>query len=182
MTTTAAARLKTLDLIYISLFAVLLAVCAWIAIPTLVPFTLQTLAVFLTGSLLGSRKGMAAMLIYLLLGLVGLPVFSGFKSGLGHLLGPTGGYLLGFLLGIPLIGLAAKPGKTWVLALGMLGALLLCYAFGTAWFMVVYAQKSGSVGLFTVLSWCVFPFIIPDLLKLGLALGLSRRLKPYIKA
>lgn len=182
MSTTAVVRPKTLDLVYISLFAVLLALCAWITIPTLVPFTLQTLGVFLTGSLLGPRRGLAALLVYLLLGLVGLPIFAGFNSGPGVLLGPTGGYLLGFLVGVPLIGLAAKPGKTWVLALGMLAALLLCYAFGTAWFMVVYAQKSGAVGLLTVLGWCVFPFIIPDLLKLGLALALSRRLRPYMKA
>ena len=90
-------RLRTVDLAYAALFAVLLMVCAWINIPLTVPFTLQTFGVFAALGTLGGRRGILAILAYLLLGLVGLPVFSGFQGGPGVLLGTTGGYILGFL-------------------------------------------------------------------------------------
>lgn len=69
----------------------------------------------------------------------------------------------------------------WATALGMLLGLVVCYAFGTAWFLVVYARTSGPVGLVTALSWCVVPFVVPDCIKLALALLISRRLRPYVK-
>ena len=91
-------RLRTLDLTYIALSAVLITVCAWISIPAPVPFTLQTFAVFFALLTLGGRRGMLAILTYLMMGTVGLPVFTGFHGGLGVLLGATGGYLLGFIV------------------------------------------------------------------------------------
>ena len=90
-------KLTTLDLVYISLFSVLIAICAWIAIPSMVPFTLQTFGVMCTLGLLGGKRGTLAVLVYLLLGAVGIPVFSNFRGGIGMLVGSTGGYLLGFL-------------------------------------------------------------------------------------
>ena len=89
-------RLRTLDMTYIALFAVLMAVCAWISIPAPVPFTLQTFAVSFTLLALGGRRGSFAILTYLLMGAVGLPVFNGFRGGLGVLLGTSEGYILGF--------------------------------------------------------------------------------------
>ena len=71
--------------------------------------------------------------------------------------------------------------KTWVLGISMVLGLIVCYAIGTVWFMVVYAQNSGAVGLATVLGWCVIPFIIPDLVKIALALTLSKRLSKALK-
>lgn len=88
---------KTQDMAYIALFAVVMAVCAWIVIPMVVPFTLQTFAVFLAVGVLGGKRGTFAILLYLLLGIIGIPVFSGFTGGIGVLLGNTGGYLVGFL-------------------------------------------------------------------------------------
>lgn len=82
----------------VALFAALMAICSWVSIPTPVPFTLQTFAVFLAPGLLGGKMGTIAVGTYLLLGAVGLPVFAGFSGGIGTLLGATGGYLLGFLL------------------------------------------------------------------------------------
>ena len=119
----------------------------------------------------------------ILLGAVGLPVFSGFKGGIGALLGTTGGYIVGFLASALVMWAMEKAfGKAnWVLPVSMVLGLIACYAIGTAWFMVVYAQKTGAVGLMTVLGWCVFPFIIPDLLKIGLALFLTRALKRFVK-
>ena len=76
---------------------------------------------------------------------------------------------------------AALGRKTWVLAVSMVLGLVVCYAFGTAWFMVVYARNSGPIGLMTALGWCVIPFIIPDLVKIALAVVLTRILKPHVK-
>ena len=87
-----------LSMVYIALMAVIIAVCSWISIPGPVPFTLQTFAVFSALLLLGTRNGILSITVYLLLGAVGVPVFSGFSGGLSHLVGPTGGYLIGFLV------------------------------------------------------------------------------------
>lgn len=174
---------KTVDLVYTSLGAVLIAICSWISIPTTVPFTMQLFAVFFVLSALGGRRGTAAILVYVLLGAIGIPVFAGFKSGLGILLGNTGGYIVGFLF----MGLAywlivrLLGNKLWVEILAMAFGLLVLYAFGTVWFMVVYSRTNSAVGLWMVLGWCVIPFLIPDIIKLGLALTLARRLSPVLK-
>ena len=82
---------------YIGLFAVVIAICSWISIPTVVPFTLQTFAVFLAVAILGGKRGTLSVIVYVLLGADGLPVFSGFKGGFGVLLNTTGGYIIGFI-------------------------------------------------------------------------------------
>ena len=172
------------DMVYIAIFAVLIAICSWISIPTTVPFTLQTFAVFLAVGVLGGKRGTLSILIYLLLGAIGVPVFAGFTGGIGIVLGTTGGYIIGFLFsGLIMWAMEQLLGKkTWVLALSMVLGLLVCYAFGTAWFMVVYAKQAGAVGLLTALGWCVFPFIIPDIIKIVLALVICKRLAGIIKA
>ena len=176
-------RLRVLDLAYISLFAVLITICAWISVPFSVPFTLQTFAVFLALNTLGGRRGFYAIVVYLLMGLTGLPVFSGFQGGIGVLLGVTGGYLAGFLFSGLLYWLLSEklPPAHFVPALASLSGLFLCYGFGTLWFMSIYSGTGGAAKLLSVLSLCVFPFVIPDILKLVLALALSRRLKRYLK-
>ena len=100
--------LTTTDMVLIALFSVLIAICAWISIPATVPFTLQTFAVLCTLGLLGGKRGTVAILLYLLMGAVGLPVFSNFGGGLGKLLGVTGGYLIGFLAASLLYWLLTK--------------------------------------------------------------------------
>ena len=176
--------IRTKDIALIALFTALLAVCSWISVPTAIPFTMQTFGVFLTIGLLGGRRGTAAILTYLLLGAVGLPVFSGFTGGIGHILGPTGGYILGFILTALLMWLAeALMGKSLkVLAASMVAGLIICYAFGTAWFIIVYTKNTGEIGLMTALGWCVFPYIIPDVIKIILAVVLTRRVRPYVDA
>ena len=182
-TSTASTRLRTRDLTHIALFAVLMAVCAWITIPMTVPFTLQIFAVFAALATLGGRRGTYAVAVYLLLGAVGLPVGAGFQGGLGWLLGTTGGYIVGFLC-IALIYwlMTAKLGESLPVSIAacVLG-LAVCYAFGTAWFMVVYARTTGPVGVMTALGWCVFPYVVPDLLKLVLAVTLSQRVKGFLR-
>ena len=174
--------LSTKDIAYIAVFAAVIAICSWISIPTTVPFTLQTFAIFLTCMVLGGKKGTFAVLIYVLLGAIGIPVFAGFSGGLGVLLGTTGGYIIGFIASALIIWAFEKVSdKIWMTAIGMILGLLACYAIGTVWFMVVFAKSSGAVGLMTVLGWCVFPFIIPDLIKTVLALVLGTRLKKLVK-
>ena len=169
---------KTYDLVYVALFAVLIAICAWISVPTTVPFTLQTFGIFLTVGLLGGKRGSMAVLVYILLGAAGIPVFSGFTGGIGRLLGNTGGYIVGFLASALVMWALEKVmgRKPWALAIQMVLGLIVCYAIGTVWFMVVYSGTSGAVGLMTVLGWCVIPFIIPDLIKIAMALVLTKRL------
>lgn len=170
---------KTRDLIYIAFFAVLIAVCSWITIPAVIPFTMQTFAVFLSLNFLGGKKGIASVCIYLLLGVIGLPVFSGGRAGIGMVFGVTGGYMIGWVFaGLAMWLWETLMGrKLWAQAVSMLIGLFICYGTGTGWYMVVYSGTQGPIGLWTALSWCVFPFIIPDLVKLGLALWISLRLK-----
>ena len=174
--------IQTKDAAMIAVCAAVMAVCSWISIPAAVPFTMQTFGVFLAVGLLGGRNGTLAVVIYLLLGAAGLPVFSGFTGGIGHLFGATGGYIIGFVFSALLMWLMERfLGRSLkALVASMIAGLLVCYAFGTAWFMVVYAMDSGSIGLITALSWCVFPYIIPDALKILLAAIMTRRLRPLI--
>lgn len=183
MATTKKVKMKTVDMAYVAVAAVMIAVCSWISIPAVVPFTLQTFGVFLSVGVLGGKRGTIAVLVYLLLGAVGLPVFSGFTGGIGRLLGSTGGYILGFVF-TALIMWAMEGilgDKLWVKALSMVLGLLVCYAFGTAWFLMVYTNTTGAIGWLTALGWCVFPFILPDLLKISLALVLCKRLAAAIR-
>ena len=174
--------LKTLDLVYIALFATVIAICAWINIPTTVPFTLQTFAVFCVLELLGGKRGTISICIYILLAAIGVPVLAGFRGGIGVLFGMTGGYILGFILTGLIYWLSEKlfGNKPAVRIAAMLAGLAVCYAFGTIWFMAVYAKQTGPISIATALSWCVLPFIIPDLVKLGLAVFLAARLRKSI--
>ena len=97
MQTEAAVRGKTYDMVYIGIFTVLIAVCSWISIPAAVPFTLQTFGVFMAVEVLGGKRGTMAVLVYILMGAVGLPVFAGFQGGIGIIFNTTGGYIVGFL-------------------------------------------------------------------------------------
>lgn len=174
---------KTYDLVYISVFTVLIAICSWISIPAAVPFTLQTLGVFLAVGILGGKRGTMAVFVYILLGAVGIPVFAGFSGGIGVLGGTTGGYIVGFLASaLVMWGMERVFGNgRIVLAVSMVLGLLACYAVGTLWFMAVYTHQTGNVGILAVLGWCVFPFLIPDLLKIVLAMVLTKRLKGAIQ-
>lgn len=170
---------KTRDIVYMSVFTAMISICSWISIPASIPFTLQTMGVFTTVGLLGGKRGTLTVLTYILLGAIGIPVFAGLTGGISVLLGTTGGYIMGFLLSALLMwGIETIMGRNQiVLAFSMIAGLIVCYVFGTAWFMLIYTQHSGVIGLSTVLGLCVIPFIIPDLIKIGVALFLINRLK-----
>lgn len=171
------------DLSYVALMAALMAICSWITIPLgPVPFTMQTFGVFAALGLLGGRRGTVSLVVYLLLGLAGLPVFAGFSSGAGTLMGATGGYLLGFLISALLYwAITATFGTSVpVMALAMVLGLMVCYSFGTAWFLLVYTGGGSTGTLLGALGLCVFPYIIPDLVKIFLVLFLVRRVGKFI--
>ena len=172
------------ELCWMALCAAVIAVCSWISLPAAVPYTLQTFAVFCTLLLLGGRNGSLAIGVYILLGAAGLPVFSGFRGGIGVLLGTTGGYIAGFLLTALVYRLSEKlpDHRLPVRIAALLVGLLVCYAFGTAWFMVVYTRSKSAITLGSALTLCVLPFVLPDLLKLALAVTVSERMKKSIPA
>ena len=171
-------KLKALDLAYVGLSAALIAVCAWIAIPLTVSITLQTMAICLVAGLFGWKRGTLSVIIYILLGMFGLPVFTGFKSGLAVITGPTGGYVLGFIFTAIIVGIATeKVGKKiWQCILFMAIGVLVCYLFGTIWFTIAYKVTFASA-----LSTCVFPFLLPDAAKIVIASILVNRLKRFVK-
>lgn len=138
-----------------------------------VPMTLHSLSIFFLAALLGPRLGLATVATYLAAGAVGLPVFSGTPErgiGLAYMVGPTGGYLLGYLLAAPLIGALAQ-GRGWLgKGLAMLAGLAVVYALGLAW-LARFVPVSGVVAAgFT-------PFILGDLIKVALASGLVSALR-----
>lgn len=173
---------RTAGIVAVSMAAALIIICSWISVPLTIPVTLQTFAVFTAAGLLGPKKATSSVLVYILLGAVGLPVFHGFTGGFGILLGTTGGYIIGFLFASAAVGLLVKYlGRTVPrLIISMTAGLLICYFFGTVWFLFVYIGSIGPVSLLTVLSWCVFPFIIPDMLKISAAAVVVNRLSKYL--
>lgn len=157
------------------LFAALTSAGALVRIPlpnTPVPMTLQTVFVILSGLVLGSRLGSASQALYIVMGIVGLPVFASGASGLGYISGPTAGYLLGFIVAPYVAGSltrAARPG-TWTMIKSSIAATATIFALGVGWLFI------GCGDLQTALSLGLFPFLAGGVLKCGLAAGLGRML------
>lgn len=163
----------------IALFVAFMAICAWITIPGVIPFTLQLFAVFLALDLLGSKKGTLAILLYLFLGGIGLPVFHGFRGGFSVFFEATGGFLLGFIiLGLThaILSLFLPAKKFFRYLLPFLG-LITCYMFGSFWFYRLYLSSGDTLSYASVLQISVLPFLIPDLCKLFLAVSLGSRIR-----
>ena len=178
-------KLTVRDLVLCALMAALLAVCAWISFPVLeIAYTLQTFGVFFALLVLGGARGTLAILVYILLGAVGLPVFTGFRGGIDALLGVTGGYILGFLFtGLVywlVTGLLGR--KLWVKILALVLGLVVCYAFGSGWFLTVYFRNGKSIGVWALLMKCGIPYLPADAIKMALALVLAPRVAKAVKA
>ena len=131
-----------------------------------IPLSFCTLMLYITPYILGWRQGSVATLVFILLGMIGVPVFTNFESGLGKVLGPTGGYIAGYIPLVIITGLAIKFfSKNRVLQfLGMITATAVLYTLGTAWFCI----QSGN-GLQKAIALCVVPFIPGDLIKMAVA-------------
>ena len=187
-------RGKIYSYLLCALFAAITAICSQIMIPlpfSPVPINLALLAVWVCGGVLGAKKGAIAILVYIFLGVIGVPVFHGFAGGIGMLAGPTGGYIIGYLPAVIIYGLLVhksffgpvsenrgKSVQSFILIVVKgLPALAACYALGTAWFVI-----STGTGLMPALMMCVIPFIPGDILKLIAAAVILKALVKPIKA
>jgi biotin transport system substrate-specific component len=165
-------------MVYAALFGALTAMGAFMVIPMQpVPITLQTLFTGLAGILLGSSAGALSQVVYVLLGIIGLPVFAGGKAGFGVLLGPTGGYLIGFIVGAYVIGKMSefrpKSGYLW-LAITLVAGNLVFYTFGT-----IQLMMAAHLSLNKALLIGVFPFLPGDIFKLLAAIWIAFKLRKY---
>jgi biotin transport system substrate-specific component len=164
---------------YAALLAALTAVGAYIAIPIgPVPIVLQNFFVLLTGLLLGSRWGLASVAVYVLAGAVGLPVFAGGSGGIGRLVGPTGGYLVGYLPAVWVVGWVAERKGNQVLldVVAMIGGMALVYLMGVSWLKIITgmtAAKAMAVGM--------YPFLPGDALKIAVAVPVARSLRSVVR-
>lgn len=174
------------DICYSAIFAAIIAVLAQLSIPLPggVPLTLQTLAVMLAGVILGAKNGCIAVIIYILLGAVGLPVYAGFKGGLSTILGPTGGFIVSFWTISLCAGLGMRFGSRakrnldslklyyFFIAIGILIGAVCNYIIGVVWFSTV----TGNTSL-NAIKLCVLPFVVTDLIKIVLATALGPMLR-----
>jgi len=166
-------------MVYASLFAALMAAGAYLAIPIgPVPIVLQNMFVFLAGLILGSRWGAASVAVYLLAGACGLPVFAGGLGGIGRIIGPTGGYLLGYLPTVLVIGLISKRSREKVRydVLAMVCGACVLYACGITWLKILTHMtwlKALAVGM--------YPFLPGDALKIAAAAAIARTLRPVVR-
>lgn len=173
-------HIKTKLQVLCALFAALCAVCAQVVIPVQpVPITLGTFAVLLAGGFLGARYGLISLCIYILLGIVGVPVFSMMKGGLAVLGGPTGGFIIGYLPMVFLTGfIVEKMGATFKNALiATLCGTLACYIFGIGWFIVLTGKAIGAAFML-----CMYPFIPGDFAKIIISSLIISRYKKRLLA
>lgn len=152
--------------------AVMCIICPMMVPVGAVPVSLATFAVALASTLLGTGRAIASCVIYLLLGLAGMPVFTGFQGGIAKLAGPTGGYLVGFLPMILIGGCIGKNAATRGKIAGLLLGQLVDYALGTGWYML----QTGN-HLHPALTICVYPFLVPDVGKIALGVLLGQRVR-----
>lgn len=173
--------MKVRNMVLCALFAALMAICAWIAVPlgSLV-FTLQSFAVFLSLLTLGGGRGTAAIFVYLSLGAAGLPIFSGFRGGLAAFFDVTGGYLWGFLFSGLIFWLMTGLFGEKMRIPGVIFGLLCCYACSALWLCII--QSGGPQYSFwgTAFLLSSLPYLLPDALKIALAFFLSHRLKNFV--
>ena len=174
--------MKTRDMTLTAVAAALICITGPLTIAAgPVPLSLATFAVYLAGAILGKKRGTAAVGLYLLIGIIGVPVFSGFSGGFQKLAGVTGGYLAGYLPCAFLAGLGAekaeKEGRKWLLPGMMAAGTAVLYAVGTAWFMI---QTGNSLG--AALGLCVLPFLPGDAVKIAAAAMLAVPVRKAVKA
>ena len=172
-------KITTRKIALCGLFAALTAVCAQISIPIgIVPINMAHASVFMAAGILGSRYGALSQIVYLCLGAMGLPVFSGFTGGISRLVGPTGGYIVGYILTAFVVGLLFERfgrKKLWILIVSMYIGWVVEYVIGTAWFCFV-----TGTGVIAALSACMFPFLPGDLAKTLVCALLIQKLYPPV--
>lgn len=181
MNVSSIAKLKTGQMTLIGLMTAVICILApfSVVLPfSPIPISLGTFAIYLASMVLGRRQGFLCVILYLLLGFAGLPVFTGFTAGAGKLLGPTGGYMIGYLFMALICGHFADKWNNCI-PLNLLGILLgtiVCYAFGTIWLAI-----QSDLSFISSLSVGVLPFIPGDFIKIGIATAIGYQLKKRLK-
>lgn len=173
--------MKVRDIAFIAIATALMCILAPISVPIgIVPITLGTLALYLIGAILGPVKATIAIILYILLGLAGLPVFSGFKSGAAVLTGPTGGFIVGYIPAVFAQSLFTSKFSTRKSAyvFGILFGTVIIYGFGVAWFLLMV---KGKYTFEQAMAACVYPFLIGDSVKLILAVSIGYKLRPLFE-
>lgn len=169
---------SAISIVRIALFAAIISVTAFVSVPFPVPLTFQTLGIFVSLFTLGGKRGAASVFLYVAIGAIGLPVFSGFTGGVGRLFDITGGFIVGFLLAavlyIPLSRLA--KGLIGHLIVGSVCQILI-YVAGVLGYVVFSGVSGTTVGVGAAIISCVLPYIIPDFLKIFFAYLISKRLR-----
>ena len=163
------------EMVFTAICAAIICVLAPISVPIgAIPISLGTFAIYFTAALLGGKRGTFAVIVYILIGMVGLPVFTGMRGGAGVLFGATGGYIIGYIPLALLTGVFSdmKSKFHWTMPVGMVLGTVALYAFGTAWYMIM----SGST-LMAALAACVVPFLLFDSIKMVLSTILAVPLK-----
>lgn len=168
-------NMKTKVLTTSAMFVALTAICSQIQIPLpMVPINLALFAIYLAGAILGPKYGTLSIIAYVLLGGIGAPIFAGFSGGFGIITGPTGGYIIGYIVATLIVGLITKKFgySWWKLVIAMVVGLTACYIVGTLWFMYVTDNS-----LTAAMTYCVIPFLPGDVVKIILATVLTLRLR-----
>lgn len=177
------------NMVFIAVMAALICIAAPFSVPIgPIPISLATFAIYLAGGILGTKKGTVAVVVYILLGAVGLPIFSGGEGGLQKLFGVTGGYIIGYIPCVLITGLFVDLffrkkstiknkflnwlSRAWAVPVGMLLGTVVLYAFGTAWFII-----ARGVTFEVAMAGCVYPFIPGDLIKIACATVLTIALR-----
>jgi len=173
---------KTSHMAAAALFAAVTSLCAIITIPlgfTPVPINLGTLGMFLSGGILGRKYGTVSMCVYVFMGAAGIPVFAGFRAGPSVLAGPTGGYILGYILGAFIIGMLIDKlmsrNAMWTYCLCLAAGLITCYIVGTLWFALTTGTSCKAA-----IASCVLPFAVIDIFKIFIASLLIKQLRPFL--
>lgn len=167
-------------MVYMAIFAAIICIAAPVSVQIgPIPITLATFAIYLAGAILGGKRGMIAVIVYIMLGAVGLPVFSNFNGGFTALLGPTGGYIIGYIPLVLLTGIFSDMNskKHWTMIIGMLLGTVALYTFGTAWFMIMTGSSLGRA-----LALCALPFIPGDALKIACVSAIAIPLKSRLSS
>ena len=171
--------MKTRDMVLTAVFAAVISVISPFVIPIgPIPLSLATFAIYLAGASLNWKYSTLAVIVYVALGAIGIPVFSGFEGGFQKLIGPTGGFLIGYILCALTIGLIIHKHakKKWLYPVAMVAGTVVLYAFGTAWFMYSLQYTMAAA-----LMACVVPFLLGDAIKIILASIIAPQLRKVIQ-
>ncbi len=185
---------KLRQMVLVAVMAAAICVVAPFTVPlpfTAIPITFANLMIYIAVFALGWKRGTLSCIIYLMIGMIGVPVFSGFSGGFGKFAGPTGGYIIGYVLQALAAGIIVdavwnsslkRPLKAALYMLALLLGQIICYIFGTAWYMIQQELTFTVAATVSALSACVIPFIPGDVIKIIIAIIIGTPLRSTLRS